>query len=106
MSTTYTYSELKNECRKRDNFVEDPKQNYVGKFSDMYFKVGSREIGRLKHFGRDDLMFFENDGTSHRVMKMSNNVIYLFDYQINKLRYHNMIEVPNLFEVVEQNNVC
>ena len=103
MSTTYTYSELKKECRKRDNFVEDPKQNYVGKFSDMYFKVGSREIGRLKHFGRDDLIFVEHDGTSHRVMKMSSNVIYLFDYQKTNI---NMIEVPNLFEVVEQNNVC
>ena len=103
MSTTYTYSELKNECRKPNNFVEDPKQNYVGEFSEMYFKVGSRELGRLKHFGRDDLIFFEHDGSSHRVMKMSNNVIYLFDYQKTNI---NMIEVPNLFEVVEQNNVC
>ena len=103
MLETYTYSELNNECRKSDNFVEDPKQNYVGKFSDMYFTVGGRELGNLKHFGKDDLMFFEMNGTSHRVMKMSTNIIYLFYYKPGHI---NMIEVPNVFEVVPPRIVC
>jgi hypothetical protein len=103
MSTTYTYSDLKNECRKRNNFVEHPTENYVGKFSEMSFIVGGRELGRLKHFGRDDLIFVEHDGTSHRVMKMSSNVIYLFDYQKTNI---NMIEVSNAFEVVQERIVC
>jgi hypothetical protein len=103
MSTTYTYSDLKDECRKSNNFVDHPKQNYVGKFSEMSFTVGGRELGNLKHFGKDDLMFFDHDGSSHRVMKMSTNIIYLFDYRPGHI---NMIEVPNVFEVVPERIVC
>jgi hypothetical protein len=103
MSTTYTYSELKNECRKPNNFVEHPTENYVGKFSEIYFTVGDRELGRLKHFGKDDLIFVEHDGTRHRVMQMSTNIIYLFDYKTGHI---NMIEVPNIFEVVPERIVC
>ena len=103
MSTTYTYSELKNDCRNPNNFVEHPTENYVGKFSEMSFKTQSRELGRLKHFGKDDLMFFEHDGTSHRVMQMSTNKIYLFYYRPDHI---NMIDIPNVFEVVPPRIVC
>ena len=103
MSTTYTYSELKNECRKPNNFVEHPTENYVGKFSEMSFIVGDRELGKLKHFGKDDLTFVKYDGTGNRVMKMFINKIYLFDYQKTKI---NMIELPDVFEVVPERIVC
>jgi hypothetical protein len=104
MSTTYTYSDFKNECGKRDNFVDHPTENYVGKFSEMSFiVVGDIELGKLKHFGKDDLTFVKYDGTRNRVTKMSTNIIYLFDYQKTKI---NMIEVPNIFEVVQERIVC
>jgi hypothetical protein len=104
MSTTYTYIDLKDECKNQNNFVDHPKENYVGKFSEMSFiVVGDIELGKLKHFGKDDLTFVKYDGTRNRVMQMSNNIIYLFDYQKTKI---NMIEVPNIFEVVQERIVC
>ena len=103
MSTTYTYSDLKDECKNQNNFVDHPTENYVGKFSEMSFVVGDIELGKLKHFGKDDLIFVKYDGTGNRVMKMFINRIYLFDYQKTKI---NMIELPDVFEVVPERIVC
>jgi hypothetical protein len=52
MTTTYTYGDLKNECRKPNNFIDHPTENYVGKFSEMSFIVGDRDLIMHYLYGR------------------------------------------------------
>jgi hypothetical protein len=99
---SYRYADLKHlmnnyDYVKRfeaDKLPENIIQNYEGEFSEMTFKVGDKELGKLKHMGWCSLWFFEEDGTKNKVANLGETT-YLFDNETKNYK-----EIPNKFDVV------